>query len=173
MLVFFDGERRETALPDVAAGVIMLVVTANMGIEHPVHPAAQIPVFFRPDHQMKVIGQQAKCEDRHGDLDTRMADGLKEGLVVAVLADQTGRAGYVDHWPRDSENQPHHAGAAIIWGPDGEPIASTQEERIQEEMIVATLDATLLTRERSLANYMLRTRRPELFAELVRDQVSC
>jgi predicted amidohydrolase len=102
-----------------------------------------------------------------------MADGLKEGLVVAVLADQTGRAGYVDHWPRDSENQPHHAGAAIIWGPDGEPIASTQEERIQEEMIVATLDATLLTRERSLANYMLRTRRPELFAELVRDQVSC
>jgi hypothetical protein len=59
------------------------------------------------------------------------------------------------------------------WGPDGEPIACTQEERIREEMIVATLDATLLARERSLANYMLRTRRPELFAELVRDQVSC
>ena len=86
MLVFFDGERLETALPDVAAAVIMLVVTAHMGIEHPVHPAAQIPVFFRPDHQMKVIGQQAKPEDRHGDLDTRMADGLKEGLVVAVVA---------------------------------------------------------------------------------------
>ena len=85
MLVFFDGERLETALPDVAAGVIMLVVTAHMGIEHPVHPAAQIPDFFRPDHQMKVIGQQAKPQDRHGDLDTRMADGLKEGLVVAVL----------------------------------------------------------------------------------------
>jgi len=85
VLVFFDGERLETALPDVAATVMMLVVTAHMGIEHPVHPAAQIPDFFRPDHQMKVIGQQAKPQDRHGDLDTRMADGLKEGLVVAVL----------------------------------------------------------------------------------------
>ena len=92
MLVFFDGERLETALPDVAAGVIMLVVTAHMGIEHPVHPAAQIPVFFRPDHQMKVIGQQAKPEDRHGDLDTRMADGLKEGLVVAVLLEHRAAA---------------------------------------------------------------------------------
>jgi len=40
-------------------------------------------------------------------------------------------------------------------------------------MIVATLDAALLARERSLANYMLRTRRPELFGELTRDQVSC
>src|SRR6516225_8617807 len=97
----------------------------------------------------------------------------RENACFAVLADQAGRAGYVDHWPRDSENQPHHAGAAIVWGPDGEPIASTQEERIREEMIVATLDVTLLARERALANYMLRTRWPELFAELVRDQVSC
>ena len=85
---------------------------------------------------------------------------------------RSGRAGYVDLWPRDSENQPHHAGAALIWGPDGELIASTQEERIREEMIVATLDAALLARERALANYMLRTRRPELFGELVREQVS-
>ena len=97
----------------------------------------------------------------------------RENACFAVLTDQVGRAGYVDHWPRDSENQPHHAGAALIWGPDGELLASTQEEFIREEMIVATLDAALIARERSLANYMLRTRRPELFGELVRDQVSC
>jgi N-carbamoylputrescine amidase len=96
----------------------------------------------------------------------------RENACFAVLTDQVGRAGYVDSWPRDSENQPHHAGAALVWGPDGELIASTQEERIQEEMIVATLEAGLLARERSLANYMLRTRRPELFGELVRDQVT-
>jgi predicted amidohydrolase len=70
------------------------------------------------------------------------------------------------------ENQPHHAGAALVWGPDGELLAQTQETQIREEMIVTTLDAKLLARERSLANYMLRTRRPELFDELVRDQVS-
>jgi predicted amidohydrolase len=96
----------------------------------------------------------------------------RENACFAVLTDQAGRAGYVDCWPRDSENQPHHAGAALVWAPDGELIVSTQEERIQEEMIVATLDAGLLTRERSLANYMLRTRRPELFDELVRDQAT-
>jgi predicted amidohydrolase len=96
----------------------------------------------------------------------------RENACFALLADQAGRAGYVDHWPRNSENQPHHAGAALIWGPDGELIASTQEQEIREEMIVATLDAALLARERALANYMLRTRRPELFGELVRDQVT-
>ncbi len=96
----------------------------------------------------------------------------RENACFAILADQAGRAGYVDSWPRDSENQPHHAGAALIWGLDGELLAATQQERIQEEMITATLDAQLLARERSLANYMLRTRRPELFGELVRDQVS-
>jgi predicted amidohydrolase len=96
----------------------------------------------------------------------------RENACFAVLADQVGRAGRVDCWPADSDNQPHHAGAALIWGPDGELLAATQEERIEEEMIVATLDAGQLGRERALANYMLRTRRPELFGELVRDQVS-
>lgn len=96
----------------------------------------------------------------------------RENACFAVLADQVGRAGYVTNWPKDSENQPHHAGAAMIWGPDGELIASTQQDHIREEMILATLDPALLARERALPNYMLRTRRPELFGELVRDQVS-
>jgi predicted amidohydrolase len=95
----------------------------------------------------------------------------RENACFAVLADQVERAGYVTLWPRDSENQPHHAGAALVWGPDGELLAGTQEEHIREEMIVATLDAGLLAEQRALANYMLRTRRPELFGELTRDQV--
>jgi len=96
----------------------------------------------------------------------------RENSCFAVLTDQAGRAGTLDSYPRDHENQPHHAGVAFIWGPDGEVLASTQQERVEEEMIVADLDPMLLARERSLANYMLRTRRPELFGELVRDQVS-
>ncbi len=39
-------------------------------------------------------------------------------------------------------------------------------------MIVADLDATRLADERSLANYTLRTRRPELYGELVKEQVT-
>ena len=96
----------------------------------------------------------------------------RENSCFAVLTDQAGRAGTLDSYPKDHENQPHHAGVAIIWGPDGEMLASAQQERVQEEMIVADLDPILLARERSLSNYMLRTRRPELFGEIVRDQVS-
>jgi predicted amidohydrolase len=96
----------------------------------------------------------------------------RENACFAVLTDQAGRAGTLDSYPDDHENQPHHAGVAIIWGPGGEVLARAQTERVQEEMIVSELDPVLLARERSLSNYMLRTRRPDLFGELVRDQVS-
>src|SRR6185295_10001396 len=91
----------------------------------------------------------------------------RENACFAVLTDQAGRAGTLDKYPKDHENQPHHAGVAFIWGPDGEVLASAQTKRVQEEMIVADLDPMLLARERSLANYAIRTRRPELFGELV------
>lgn len=92
----------------------------------------------------------------------------KENACYVVLADQAGRAGYVDHLPRDHPNQPHHAGAALVFGPDGSLLASSQRDRIRDEMIVATLDGAALDRERAHPNYQLRVRRPELFEELVR-----
>ncbi len=96
----------------------------------------------------------------------------RENACFAIVADQAGRAGYVDTYPRDHFNQPHHAGAAIIFGPDGELLAHAQTDCIRDEMIVTDLDAELLARQRSHPNYTLRTRRPELFGELVRDQVT-
>ena len=96
----------------------------------------------------------------------------RENSCFAMLTDQAGRAGTLASYPPDHENQPHHAGVAIIWGPGGEVLASTQQERVMEEMIVVDLDPMALARERSLANYMLKTRRPELYGELVKDQVS-
>jgi predicted amidohydrolase len=92
----------------------------------------------------------------------------KENAFYGVLADQAGRAGYVDAYPRDHENQPHHPGAAMIFGPDGGLVAASQVERIRDEMVVTTLDAALLARERAHPNYQLRTRRPELYGELLR-----
>jgi predicted amidohydrolase len=78
----------------------------------------------------------------------------------------------VDTYSRDHPNQPHHAGTALIFGPDGELLAHAQTDRIQEEMVLAALDAATLARERSQSNYTVRTRRPELFGELTRDQVT-
>jgi len=102
-----------------------------------------------------------------------LAMRARENFCFGVLADQAGRAGYVDTYPKDSPSQPHHAGAALIFGPDGEILASSQPDKVRDEMIVATLDAGMLAKQRALPNYTLRTRRPELFGELVREQVSC
>jgi predicted amidohydrolase len=96
----------------------------------------------------------------------------RENSCFGVLADQAGRAGYVDLYPRTHPNQPHHAGAAIVFAPDGDVVAHAQTQRIRDEIVVATLDAAALAHERSQPNYTLRTRRPELFGELIRDQVS-
>lgn len=97
----------------------------------------------------------------------------RENACFAVFTDQAGRAGYVDTYPRDHPNQPHHPGAAIFFGPDGSVLQTTQTERIRDEMIVQDLDPALLTGPRSHPNYTLRNRRPELFGELVLNQVSC
>ena len=100
------------------------------------------------------------------------AQRARENACFVVLANQSGRAGYVDMYPPDSPNQPHHCGGAMVYAPDGELISSTQRDEIRDEMIVADLDAARLVAERSLANYTLRTRRPELYGELVKDQVT-
>jgi len=95
----------------------------------------------------------------------------RENSCFVLLADQAGRAGYVDTYPPDSPSQPHHPGAAIAIGPDGQLLATTQRRKILDEMIVVTLPADQLAKERGNPNYTLKTRRPELFGELVREQV--
>ena len=89
-----------------------------------------------------------------------------------MLPAQAGRAGYVDTYPKDSPNQPHHAGAILFFGPDGEVLASSQRQEVRDEMVVQTLEADRLIAERSLPNYTLKTRRPELYGELVAEQVN-
>ena len=103
---------------------------------------------------------------------TAYAMRARENACFCVLADQAGRAGFVDNYPPDHPNQPHHPGAAIVFSPTGAVIQSAQTERIQDEMIVCDLDAAVLAKTRSHPNYTLRTRRPELFDEIVRNQVN-
>ncbi|HLJ11897.1 MAG TPA: nitrilase-related carbon-nitrogen hydrolase [Planctomycetaceae bacterium] len=103
---------------------------------------------------------------------TMMPCRARENACFAVAADQVGRAGYVERYPRESPAQPHHPGGAFACDPHGQIIEVTQDERIAEEMIVADLDVSALHAARSDPNFTLRTRRPELFGELVKEQVS-
>jgi predicted amidohydrolase len=96
-----------------------------------------------------------------------------ENSCFVVLTDQVGRAGYVDSYPKVHPNQPHHPGGALISDPAGKIIAKTQDERIEPEMIVTTLEAAAINEERSQANFTLKTRRPELFGELAAEQATC
>lgn len=96
----------------------------------------------------------------------------RENACFCVVADQAGRAGYVDRYPRESPAQPHHPGGAFVFDPHGDVIAATNSERIVDEMIIADLDAAAINAVRSDPNFTLRTRRPELFGELVKEQVT-
>lgn len=92
----------------------------------------------------------------------------RENACFAVLANMAGRAGYLRTLPADSPAQPHHCGGGLVFAPDGEVLASTQRDEIRDEMILCELDSSRLAAERSLPNYTLRTRRPELYEELIR-----
>ncbi len=96
----------------------------------------------------------------------------RENACFVMLADQAGRAGYVDNYPRDSPAQPHHAGAAFMISPEGDLLAATQREEIRDEMLVHDLRVDDLAAARRLPNYTLKTRRPELYGELVKEQVT-
>lgn len=50
----------------MAAAMIMFMLPPHVGVEHPVHPAAQIAVVFGADHQMKMVGHQTIPENRIG-----------------------------------------------------------------------------------------------------------
>lgn len=94
------------------------------------------------------------------------AQRARENACFAVVTDQVGRAGLVDHLPADHLDQPHHPGDAIIFAPDGSVLAAAQDEAIREEIVIAELDAELLNRDRASVGYQMRTRRPELFADI-------
>jgi predicted amidohydrolase len=116
---------------------------------------------------------QAAARRHMFDLYGAYAMRARENACFVVLADQSGRAGTVPTYPPDHANQPHHAGAALIFDPAGRVLCHAGLDTVRDEMIVAELHSDLLDRARSHPNYTLRTRRPELFGELVRDPTSC
>jgi len=55
MVIVLHGKRLEASLPNVAAHLVMPIVTPHMSREEPLHPSAQIPISPRPYRQMEVL----------------------------------------------------------------------------------------------------------------------
>src|SRR6266404_8015667 len=115
VLVLLNGKSLESSLPDVSASMIMLVIATHVRIENPVHPAAQVPIVNGPDNEMKVIGQEAECQDAHGDFDAGVSNRLQERLIIAVLEkDLPPRVATIDDVVTDtadrSARRPRHGG---------------------------------------------------------------
>ena len=156
MIICYDNQFPELARILALRGADLLVMPH----------AARIKMWDETPESMAYARQ-----DTHRYFTSCYAQRARENACFAVIANQAGRAGYVDTYPTDSPNQPHHCGAAIVFGPDGECLASSQQDIIQDEMVVVELKQEQLAAERSLPNYTLKTRRPELYDELVKEQV--
>ena len=92
MVVLLDGKRLEAALPNVAAGAVVLQVAADMGGQQPMHPAAEVAVVMRPQRQVEVIGHQAVGEDAQGVTQARLGHHPQERLMVLLFMEDLGTA---------------------------------------------------------------------------------
>jgi N-carbamoylputrescine amidase len=148
MVICYDG-----SFPEVAR------ILALQGAEVLLMPHAARMKMWTDDPQ----SEKAATLDTHTFFRTIYPTRAYENACYAVICNQAGRAGYVDIYPRDSPNQPHHAGGCFVIDPLGQIASETQCERIQEEMLVVELLPEKLWEARSKPNYTIRQRRPELF----------
>jgi len=63
------------------------MITLGVGHEQPSHPAAQIAIGMRPDHQVEVVGHQAVSQEIQGQAGGGIRHGLDESVVLGGLMD--------------------------------------------------------------------------------------
>ena len=85
VFVFLDGERFESPLPDVAGGLVVLVVAADVCREQPLHPAGEIAVLARPEDQVKMVRHQAVTQEPHRNDFVGGVEETDEGLIIRPL----------------------------------------------------------------------------------------
>src|SRR5258705_524570 len=64
---------------------VMLVIPSHVSRLKPLHPATQIAVTPRPDHQMKVVGHQAVGQHAHRATNLRLVKQPHKRRVVRLL----------------------------------------------------------------------------------------
>ncbi len=106
VLVLLNGKRLEPTLPDVAAGLVVSVVASNVGRQQPLHPAAEIPVLPRPEHQMKMVRHHAPGEQPHGQPFASLAKQSGKGReIIRLMKHALPSISTVDHVVTESTGQ--------------------------------------------------------------------
>ena len=98
VLVLIDRKRLKTPLPHVAAAVVVPMVAADMGGEQPLHPAAQVAVAARPEHEVEMVGHQHVAQDSQRQPLVGLRHQFEEGGVVAIFVKHFGpRIAAIEH----------------------------------------------------------------------------
>jgi len=80
-----------TALPNVAGGVIMPLVAADVGREQPVQPADQVSSSQGPERQMKMVRQHALCQNPHGIPQLRFGQEVDKRVEITIFVETLAR----------------------------------------------------------------------------------
>lgn len=106
---------------------------------------------------------QAESIAQHKHVWTKVfASRAYDNGMFVVLCNQAGRA--------DRETQNSHVGGILVFDPSGEVLAQSQATRIVEEIVITRLEAQQYEARRQSQCFMIQTRRPELYGEIVRSR---
>ena len=87
MIVFLDGERPKTPLPDMPAAMVMLMIAAYMRCHQPHHVLAEVAIFFWPNGEVEVVRHQTKGQQADIDALPSFTKQLHKSIIVAGLAE--------------------------------------------------------------------------------------
>jgi hypothetical protein len=87
MVVLSDWERLEPSLPDMAARLIMLVITTNVRGHEPHHEVAEVTIVERPNRQVKMVGHETIAQQTDGSPFFRLLQKFEERVEVPRLVE--------------------------------------------------------------------------------------
>jgi len=119
--------------------------------------AARSGAWGTPEDRLRAVA----ARKRHWAL-TLACRALDNGCFVAAC-NTAGRS--ADDLPGVDAN---HPGGCAVFDPYGALVAESRSTDVAEELVIATLDGSLVARRRSEACFNLQTRRPEVYGALVR-----
>ena len=87
VIVVLDGEGFESTLPHMSGRAVMTMISSGVGGQEPLHPASQVAIRMRPEHDVEVIGHQAVAEEVDRYPPSGIGHGLDEGVIIRRLVE--------------------------------------------------------------------------------------